>query len=238
MNLLLASVLLLQDQSAEETFKKIEDTFEKAKTISVQIKIDASESPEGRFVKTVSSGSLLIKNARKLRLDLKGQTTLGTRRVDSVTHIQCDGKDRLHAVHLGEEFTVAKTLKSGFAPILCRSGVGIGFPTLLSASYGPDRKETRSDLDLTKEFQVSEFRMGQSTGSTAQLSYTLTVASPEDSQKFSVKLWYDPKSLMLQRREAKTLAEKDPATFVETYEDLKLDADILDEKFKLPKEKK
>lgn len=40
MNLLMAVVLLLQDKTAEETFKKIEEMIEKAKSVSVQYKVE------------------------------------------------------------------------------------------------------------------------------------------------------------------------------------------------------
>ena len=43
MYLLLAASVLLQDKTAEETFKKIEEQFEKAKTISVRLKIKVEE---------------------------------------------------------------------------------------------------------------------------------------------------------------------------------------------------
>ena len=57
--------------------------------------------------------------------------------------------------------------------------------------------------------------------------------------KAKVKLWYEPKTLRLLKREVR-LKEKDSENedvFSETYEEFALNTDISDEKFNLPEGK-
>jgi hypothetical protein len=60
----------------------------------------------------------------------------------------------------------------------------------------------------------------------------------ETDGKFEVELWYDTKTLYPTKRIFKTHAIGFEGVTVETYAKCVLDADIPDEKFKIPEEKK
>src|SRR5436190_2306720 len=66
MNVLLAAVLLVQDKSAEETFKRIEDSILHAKTISVTIRRAETEA-WGEEKRT-----MLLKDGNKFRIESQG----------------------------------------------------------------------------------------------------------------------------------------------------------------------
>src|SRR6185295_19771102 len=66
MNFLVALVLLLQEKTAEETFKKIEETITKSKTVRVKFEVTRKTGEE-----TVeASGTLLLKEGNKARQEL------------------------------------------------------------------------------------------------------------------------------------------------------------------------
>src|SRR5262245_51514207 len=57
---------VLQDKSAEETFKKLEETIEKAKTVNVKYQLKGS-SPRGQDRTTYTAeGSLLLKGDARI----------------------------------------------------------------------------------------------------------------------------------------------------------------------------
>jgi hypothetical protein len=83
---------------------------------------------------------------------------------------------------------------------------------------------------------LSDFRAGEPEGSVSTILYKLS--DQEHVATLQVKVWYDPKIVKLVKRtlDGEMLGKKWSST--ESYEDFSIDADITDEKFKLPEEKK
>jgi hypothetical protein len=71
MNIFFATALLLQGQTAEETFKKIEESIDKAKTVSVKFKFVSDTRKGGVEEKAEASGTMLLKDARKVNVAMK-----------------------------------------------------------------------------------------------------------------------------------------------------------------------
>ncbi|MBI3854164.1 MAG: hypothetical protein HY293_00575 [Planctomycetes bacterium] len=238
MNLLLAAVLLLQDKTAEEAFQKIGETIEKAKTLSVRIKVELTASVGGQPAKAESSGTLLLKDPNKANLHLTGKFSAAGQEREMVTRFVTDGQ-KIEAENLGEKTSPAKNIKGGFKPLLSRSGVAFGISPVLSQSYGPDRKPIASDLDLLKAFELSDFKKGSDDAGTKTLAYVLKMRVFEDEQRHcNVKLWYDPKTWKILKRTFDVTLGPDKGTHLtETYEEMALEVDIPDEKFRLPAEK-
>jgi len=66
MSLLLGAALLMQDKSAEETFKKIEERIERAKTLDVKFKFELSVT--GAKSTSQGGGSLTLKEGNKFKV--------------------------------------------------------------------------------------------------------------------------------------------------------------------------
>jgi hypothetical protein len=66
MNLLLAAVLLTQDKTAEETFKKIEETILKATTVSIKFKLEAIVKKKGIEMAQTVEGTVHLKEGNRL----------------------------------------------------------------------------------------------------------------------------------------------------------------------------
>src|SRR5207249_3955846 len=63
------ALFLLQDNTAEVTFKKIEETLEKAKSIQVKFSCSFASSKDGNNVKASACGTLLVKEGNKVKLE-------------------------------------------------------------------------------------------------------------------------------------------------------------------------
>src|SRR5438094_617194 len=71
MNLLLVLACLAQDAPAEEAFKKIEESIEKAKTVRVKFKLEGHGAKEGPDRDLKATGSLWLKEGNRVRVELK-----------------------------------------------------------------------------------------------------------------------------------------------------------------------
>jgi hypothetical protein len=100
----------------------------------------------------------------------------------------------------------------------------------------PSAVEGKKGQDLKKLFEVSDFKQGEVESS---LSYTLRFPETEPDMVASCVLQYDPKTLkLLGRKMTVKRRGMDEGVFTDTYDEFALNADIPDEKFKLPEEKK
>jgi hypothetical protein len=228
MNLLLAAVLLMQDMTAEETFKKIERAVGDAKTLTVKVTGKVSSPTEG-IAALPATISLLLKNDRMVHFDV----TVGSGDDVRSSSIISDGSSL--RVRFGARRDYDKetpdAMRSLWNLALVRTGLLIG------GFFFQDVVRGGKPIDLKEILQVSDLKMGDDDGPAKTLTFTVKLDRTDDAQ---VRFWYDPKSFALQKRSV--LATKNGAvprgTFSEAYDEFILNADIPDEKFKLPEEKK
>lgn len=221
MSLVIAIARFLQEPTAEETFRKIEESIGRAKTLSVRFQLEARSS--ARKLQSCS-GTLLAKDAGRMNFDMRAQ--LGELKLDRL--VVGDGSrlfvDYGQAGQRREE--VPKRLRSDLNAMLSRSGFfidcfGGGFP-LAEGSKAPKEVYLPSDLKREKDDQGAE-----------TLTYKLKVAGGLVEDPWSVRLWYDShlkptkRSLAIRFRGVDTV-------IMETYTGFTIDSDISDEKFKLP----
>ena len=233
MTLLLALALLVQQKSAEETFKSIERKIEAARTISLRFKVETLAS-EGKLAgSSEMSGPLMIKDPRKLNLEYKGSIYDGNQSLERTARFVTDG-ERVLAEIAGERRPLATSIKSGFKPLISRCGVKIGWGVLIISRSDPTGKPKPVDLDLAGRFTVLDFRHGEDDGAYKTLTYTLRRNVGAEQVNVSMRISYDPKTLLLAKR---SFVEPNKSRTSETYTDLKLNADIGDESFAVPETK-
>jgi len=240
MNLLLAAVLLLQDKVAEETFKKIELATMNARTLSMKFEFqDPDRQVQG-------SGTVLAK-ANKLNLVYQAQAFVDGKIQGGKTHLMCDGQNMVKVTSSGARqvnvINVVATaiLRTGFSRLMA------AFDNL-GSDPGAEEKEVplhpgASDLkavDPAHTFEVKGIATGDDDGEIKTLTYFMKEKG--HTKAYAVRVWYDPKTFALRKRTvtgSMGFGGKGPETTVtETYEEFTLNADIPDEKFKLPQEKK
>jgi outer membrane lipoprotein-sorting protein len=99
----------------------------------------------------------------------------------------------------------------------------------------------RGTLNVPEILKMSDLKQGEDDGVLKTPTWTVTVSKtlmPAASKPMPIKLWYDPKSLKPVKRTATIMKGDVEVKWSETYENITLNADIPDEKFKLPEEKK
>jgi outer membrane lipoprotein-sorting protein len=224
MSALLAIALLFQEKTAEETFKKIEDTVHNAKTVRVKFAFEARKK-EADKPTIVAEGTVLLKQGNKVfatesflidgkKVDKK-QISDGSkmafwvndRREDKVTP-KNEGAKFLNGV-LRAGYVQAQLIKVNFIPL--------------------DPKSDPGDLDPRELFiLLSDFAFGVDDKEAKTMTYKF-----KDYEGVQGKIWYDPKTWKLLKRTIE-YSGSDAGLAVETYPEFTLNADIPDETFKLP----
>jgi outer membrane lipoprotein-sorting protein len=231
MHLLAALAVFLQDKTAEETFKKIEEMILNARAVSVRFKCDLVTSTRSGKEESKFSGTLFLKNGDKLNLTVN-TLTLGKEETRSIVS---DGDVRrfikgptggpfLTRGHGG----VVKGITKSHATDLARIGV---FRML-------DLKDYRlASEPEDPQFRAFDFGWGEEDKATKSIKHK--VKFPGMDQTAEVELCYDPKTYNLIKRiisfETAPLGTSTVAT--ETYQEFTLNADIPNEKFTLPPDK-
>lgn len=228
MNLLLAAALLLQDKTAEETFKRIEEPILKAKSISLDFKLLGEEGAH----KWGGGGTLLLKEGNKVRFEW---VVLAPSMVIIMTS---DGEHVLRTPERRRTLHNApQTLGLAYNASFCRLGVGAG-GTLAMDYVDPKDGGIPNIPELLK---ISDLKQGEDDGALKTLTWTVTISSsfmPAVSKPVPVKLWYDPKTFKPVKRTLTNVKGDVEVNWMETYENVTYDEPIPDEKFKLPEVKK
>jgi outer membrane lipoprotein-sorting protein len=226
MKVLLVCALLLQDKTAEETYKRIEDMILNAKTVSVKFRFVIDQKRTDTALRIEGPGTILLKGEDKLRITFKYPEGGDDKEYDAVAEgekglVRFEGK-------IGD-WRIEKGTHRRFRAMLVRGGIlGPNQPwpipwCLVASSVG------------FENWKVSEVKQGPDEGKAKTLTYHLRLEKQETP--IELKLWYDAESLKPLKRMYRFKAgqpfTESEGTFTETYEELILNADIPDEKFKL-----
>jgi outer membrane lipoprotein-sorting protein len=206
-----------QDPSAEELLKKVEEKGVKAKTFRQKAKIvlDFGEDKGGELdTESVFKGD-------KFRVTLAGQA--GPQKLD--IKVVCDGA-KIHVnPPQGEPKTkdAPKGAGEGMRLVLLRGGSFL--PAFVASEREGDPREllTVKDLKYGKDEKVGE-------RACKVLVYTLTMKDERDEPE--ITLWVDAETHLPVKRQLKGGKGE---TITETYSDTKLDEDLKDADFDLPK---
>jgi hypothetical protein len=212
---LLALVLLLQETPAE-AFQKIESAIENARALKVEFTLDASakEVVPGAGFLSIEEGGRAKSSAE---LKSKQKRTI-------VMSMDCDGKTI--ASSFGELKAEAaydpKRSRSNFNMYLSRLGVFAGALFHHFFYMGAGRGGDKMSIDMKQLFQVENLKFGgDGKNGTKILSYDFKIAF-EPKMIESARLWYDPKTYKLVRRECRMVNREEAESVYEEYTEVKL----------------
>jgi hypothetical protein len=177
---LIAAVVLLQQETAEQTFARIEQSLEKAKTVKVKCRLEITQGGRGMTF----TGALLLKEGNKAKVTIKG--------AKGDPWSVSDGKkltvDAFQGAVDGAEFDTPQNLNVRLSTAFVRRGFLdlTEFPRRLKV-YGTDPKE---------KVKVSDLKFGEKDGTAETLTFTIE----EGTGRAVVKLWYDPAGPTLKKR--------------------------------------
>lgn len=212
MNALLALALLLQE-TPDDVFKKIETQIENARVVKVEFSIDAADKDAvpGRGFMSLEEGGRM-----KLSVELKSKTSASL-----LMTTDCDGQKIVSAIeqHRIEVPYDPKLGRSNFNMYLTRLGIFTGSIFQHGFWVGASRGKQTVQLDLKQILQVQNVQFaGEGKNGTKILTYDFKSAfEPMPLEK--AKIWYDPKTCTLVRREYQLRDKKFGATFYEEYSD-------------------
>jgi hypothetical protein len=226
MNLLLAAVLLLQDNTAEEAFKKIEEVIEKTKTLSMDVYLGqlggingGDEAPSI----TYATGSALFKEGNRA---LFRMTTIRGRQFSN-WGIIVDGDSMFRAFK-------AEASPPKLSQVLKRSITRGGILETLKVSALRNMHSTRENQieGMATPIEVSNFSSitDDDEKSARTFSYKSKAANTSDFKE--VQVWYNPKDHHL------VMVRITVGISPETYQKFLYNPDIPDEKFKIVEREK
>ena len=207
---LIAALALLQQESAEETFKRLEQSVQKAKSLTLKYRLDLTQGGQT----ATATGVLFLKEGNKLKVTIVGAKG-NPWTVSDGTKMKVDDRQ---AVLDGAEWDTPKDLNAKMTTAFVRRG-------LLDLPDFPGRLR-RYDIDPKEKIKVSDFKFGDKDGDLQTLTYVVQ----EGNGQADLKLWFDPKSLALKKRTLSVARMN--AIVTETYEEFTVNGEIPDEIFK------
>ena len=217
MNLLFAITLCFQSETAEETFRRVEETLAKAKTLSIQYRVELAMGDQ----KMSATGSVLIKEGNRLKITLA--TTVPKQEASAAsdgTTVRClPPRPSTPEV----EWPVPAALNADVTVFLLRSGC-------FELHRVPSRMHF-NEMKPKETLLVSDLRKGEDDGGLRTLTFTLR----ENQGRGEVKVWIDSKTWTLKRRVMSVeTAPGKTSTVTENYDTFKVNGEIPDHAFALP----
>jgi len=231
---------MAQSETAEQSFRKIEEAIEGAKTISIRMKYQRGGSVEGKAdleKENVKVGcTILVREGNEVNISTESSWVF-TSPTDLAVISNGNRMRTTDAFGITKEGKSPTTLTASLKTILARPGFFaaqhfIPRGATLAKEAEPDLKNFL-EKDQKKIFEVTNLRSGGE-GKDRWIRYALRVA--DGDAPIEVTLWYDPKTYKpTKRRVLLTLADLNATiTHLETYDEFNLNGEILDDKFKLP----
>ena len=227
MTSLLAMMLLVQADSAEETFKKIGEAILQAKSVRVEFQWEgAARANAGGKVE--ASGTVLLKERN--RASLTGLIT--EKGQPSELRIVSDGttvKTRLGARRM-LECPTPRNMESGLKMAIHRLGAmqAVLIAHKVCMLEVSDQEEA---LDMGKKPRLSDFKNGADDGEFRTMTYKISPDGPDTVAE--IKIWYSPETHLLEKRTI-TLKQPSESIFTESYKGWTLDGSLENEEFTLP----
>ncbi len=222
MSLALAFALCLQDGTAEEAFRKIEERIGKAKTVKLKFRLQVDSKEDEAEKREEASGIVLVKEGNRALVELKEASEKGETGVRWVS----DGKRVKTLTTFLKESTSEETLPDRLGDRVTAALVRVGAVVLAEPPDG--------EGEIGKKYGVSDFKVGEDDGGSRTLTYRLAI----EGDLADVRLWYDPKTLVLVKRTVSAKTEMGEVRIAETYGEFVLDGEIPDATFRLSEDGK
>jgi len=234
MNLLLAALLCLQDDAAEEAFRKIEETLQKAKTVSLDWRCAVAKKQAENAELLHVGGSILLKDPdRAFLLTDFNPRDPALKLIEVSDGIQLRQRQGL----LDPKVQPApKALRPALEYAFTR--LGVYYPSVVTGSFLWARTPSRDALDgYARLAEVSQLKMGEKVREGQILSYKVKAATRNSSRpprEVDVRLLYNPVTWLPIKRILTVDSGEPSYSIAEVYDSFILNAEIPDEKFKLP----
>jgi outer membrane lipoprotein-sorting protein len=217
MLMIVAVVLLLQDKTATETLKKIEETIEKAKSFSCSFRAG------GTLEHAIGLGGAVV---------MKAPDKCALRGDDSFQFVS-NGEQAVFKSPSPDKGSVEcpKEMNSVISANFVRAGAAL---TLLALKPS-DAKGTKREAHMLI-FKIRDIINEPRGPDNGALGFGLELFA--NAPAASVTLWYDLKTFLPVKRRVEFANGDEEFVLTEVYKNSTLDHDIPDEKFKLPEEKK
>ncbi len=219
MNILLALAISLQEGTAEDSYRRVEETLQKAKSLSMKYTLDLAIGGQ----KMTASGILILKEGNRLKIAVSMKGAGGPNQEASVVSDGSSVRSLPKPPGATEaEWSVPRTLNESVIVAFLRVGC-------LDLHRLPHRIHDFEN-DPKVSLVVSGIRRGEDDSGLRTLLYTLQ----EGSGRAEIKVWFDPKAWILRKRVLTLPAQngKPQAIVTETYEPA-VDAEVPDDVFKL-----
>jgi outer membrane lipoprotein-sorting protein len=206
---LMAVMALLQSDTAEDTFKRLEESLVQAKSLRIKYRLDFAQGDQT----ATATGTLLLKEGNKAKIVMVGAKG-NPWAVSDGTKVTVDARQ---AAVDGATWVTPKDLNVRMATKVARWGI-LDLPSLprLIRIYENEPRE---------RLKVSDFAFGQKNGDLETLTYVLR----DGNGQADIRLWYHPKSLALKKRSLSVANVN--ITVTETYEEFTVNGQIPDESF-------
>jgi outer membrane lipoprotein-sorting protein len=227
MDLLFASVLLLQAKTPEETLRLIEESFDKARTITIKYSKSLLASMDGTEVKMKSSGEIYLKQDRKIRV-----SQVSAEGPNGSDYLMVSDGTTMWARLGSDEPKKAPTpsnLRGLLITRLCRRNLD-AVEQATWVGFAIDYEKTARNDKL----EISKLAFGPDDGSAITLVHEHEVKTGDADYNVKTKIWLDPQTYRLIKRTINTESASLKQFVTETYDQFALDSDIPDEKFKPP----
>jgi hypothetical protein len=215
----------LYAETAEETFNKMDEQLRSAKTLKVKFRFDFTRGDKKPDFESKPAPTLMMKGADRICVEPPPATDKEKADLEGAV---ADGK----TVN-GQKAYPPKVFRDDIMTGLTRTGVSLALYFGGSARMDGDKvvdARVEDGMELSKATLKGQDTLGRI------ITYTVTF---NDREVVDVTLWCDLKTRLPRKRIASTRgAGQNLQHFCEFYEDWVLNADIPDEKFKLPEKKK
>jgi outer membrane lipoprotein-sorting protein len=217
------------EEPAARVLRKIHDVIFNSKTLRVKFTTEPPPPVPNNVSLGSMKGEILLKEGNKTKIIFEDPAPKGQAVKSHV--VVSDGRTVSgEFVHFESVKDPAKVLQEMLHASLLGPGVLLGTYALGYGLAVTDKKN--QEPDLRAAFRPMSIEAGDDNQGAKTLVYTL-----RDGLDAKVKVWYDPKDFRLLKRTI-TSSRQEQGAYVETYSEFVIDADIPDEKFKLPEEKK
>ncbi len=225
MRIAVIAAIFLAPQSAEETLSKIEDALAGARTISVTFRFSGEPKPGEMGNRGAGEGTVLLKEGGKVNLSLRGTDGQKRREFSVVSDGQ---KLRIKLVGKARDEAAPGRFKDAMAVAVARLGPGVAM--FYTDLIGPDNPKEMPDFK--KVLPVSDVKPGADEKEGRSIRYR--VKYEDDGQVFDIRLWYDPQTFRPLKRVVEVAGSTGASVVAETYEGVAFDAEIPDERFRIP----
>jgi len=218
----MALVLFLQEQTPEEIFRKIEQTIEESKTLTVKFRWEDVESGDGKDASvSVAIGTIQLGHDNKRRVDIRFLQVAGEVGDQTLTTIS-DGKKTWKRESVGKTWHVGEgtlnNTKRLFATMLTREGVIVSL-------FDPSHKSKTP-------YPISDIKASDDDKGVKALTYKVQRIGGSKDSLDEVRLSYDPKSYRLFKRVNKRVVDGKNKILTEVFNEFTFNDDISDDVFK------